>query len=416
MTTTTTLAAIQKVFYVEDRLHKQFNQKSVLYDKLWKKWETDSSGKNYTYAVVTRGLTNAGSGMAEGGAFPASASVGVATVVVPDTQLATPVELSGRVIKAAKGSDKGAFVSAARLTVEQAMRSTIHSINRQLHSDGTDALAFWTGADDTSGTNVDDGQGNAFVHLPKSGTITVDIVDATDNATLLGEDIVITRGAAAATNVAVTWTGTVSGSADGDYAILANTLTYQMMGLRGVVSASDPPLLAGGLHGIAVATNPYWVANVFSNSGTLRDLTLELMQRPLTTIAIESDYSQDDVAFLLCNGPIFDKYITLCVADKRHVNRMELDGGQTAVSFNNKPLILDPQCRQNTIYYIVPDSMSVLTSSGGVVWGEFEDSNQWKMKPGSGVYSDAYQAQLVFYGNLACRNRVANAVLTDLSQ
>jgi hypothetical protein len=418
MTTTTALSAIQKVFYVEDTLHKQFNQRSVLYDKLWKKWELDVSGKTYTYAAITRGLSNAGSGMSEGGNFPASATVGTESIVVPDTQISTPVELSGRVIRAAQGANKGAFVSAVRLTVEQAMKSMMHSINRQLHSDGTDALAYWTSVDDTSGEDTDDNQGNAFVHLPKSGTITCDLIDASDNSTVLGNDIVITRGANSATTVAVTWTGTVSGSADGDYLVLADTLGKQLMGIRGIISASDPTLLAGGLHGLTVASKPYWVAQSSTNSGTNRDLTLELMQRPLTNIQVESDFSQDDVKFLMCNGPIFDKYIALCVADKRHVNQMELDGGQTAVSFNNKPLILDPQCRRNTIYYIVPESMAVLTSSGGVVWADFQDGQQWVKKGGStaGTYADAYQAFLVLYAGTACKVRNANAVLGDITE
>jgi hypothetical protein len=423
MTTTSALSAVQKVFYVEDTLHKQFNQRSILYDKLWKKWELDVSGKTYTYAAITRGLSNAGSGMAESGDFPASAVVGTENIVVPDTQIATPVELSGRVIRAAQGANKGAFVSAVRLTVEQAMKSMMHSINRQLHSDGTDALAFWTAADDTSGFDVDDGQGNPFVHLPKSGSVNCDLIDATDNSTVLnsGGVMPIVRGVSGASTVAITSTQNPAGSpasAAGDYLVLRGTLGKQLMGIRGVVSASNPPLLAGGLHGLAVASKPFWTAQVFANGGTKRDLTLELMQRPLTTIQVETDFTQDDVKFLLCNGPIFDKYIALCVADKRHVNTMELDGGQTAVSFNNKPLILDPQCRRNTIYYIVPESMAVLTSSGGITWADFQDGQQWVKKGGStaGTYADAYQAFLILYAGTACKVRNANAVLTDLTE
>jgi hypothetical protein len=427
MSTTTALSAIQKVFYVEDTLHKQFNQRSVLYDKLWKKWETDASGKTYTYAALTSGLSNAGSGMSEGGDFPASAAVGTQNIIVPDTQLSTPVELSGRVIKAATGSNKGAFVSAVRLTVEQAMKSTMHSINRQLHSDGTDALAFCVGNDDATPALFDDGQGNPFVHIPKSGVVTCDLIDAASNEagqTVNEADMLISRGAAGAASVSLSWTsGAIdTASADGDYLVLANTIGKQMMGIRGVISASDPPLLSTtGLHGLTVASKPYWTAQVFANpaaAGTPRALTLEIMQQPLTAIQTETDFSADDVKFLLTNGGVFNKYIALCVENKRHVNQMTLDGGQTAVSFNNKPLILDPQCRQNTIYYIVPESMSVLTSSGGVVWADFQDGSQWQKKVGTaaGTYADAYQAFLVFYGNLACKVRNANAVLLDITQ
>jgi len=423
MSTLSDLTAIQKVFYVEDVLHKQFNQKSILYDRLWKKWETDVSGKNYTYAVQTSGLANAGAGYAEGGDFPAAATVNTANVVVPGTRLATTIELTGDVVRAARGANKGAFVSAVSLNVKQAMRSFMHSINRQLHSDGTDALGFWTTTDNTSGTNIDDGQGNAFVHLPRAGTLTCDLID-TDNTTENGADIVVTRGANDDPNgvVAVTWTGSVTNSGDGDYLVLANTLGKQLMGIRGIISAANPPLLSGGLHGLTVASNPYWVGQVFDNpagAGTVRDLTFELMQKPITTIQVETEFSEEDIKFLLCNGPVFDKYISLCIQTKVHYNTMVLDGGQRAVTFNDKPLILDPQARRNAIYYIVPDAMSVLTSSGGIVWAPvLGDGDMWvRATAASGQgYADKYQAQLVLYAGTACKVRNAQAVLRDIDE
>jgi len=54
--TTTTLSAISKVFYVSDVINKQINMQSVLYDKLYKKWETDASGKSL---FLTDGIDNA---------------------------------------------------------------------------------------------------------------------------------------------------------------------------------------------------------------------------------------------------------------------------------------------------------------------------------------------------------------------
>lgn len=415
--TTTTLSAILKTFYVSDTINDQLNAESVLYNKLAKPQELDASGKNYTYAIRESRNRNAGKGIAEGGTFGTASNQGTRNIIVPDCEISTSVEISGRLLRAAQGAGKGAFVSSLRLEVDGAMNDTIRALNRQLHSDGTDALAFWTTADDTSGTNVDDGQGNAFPIFLETGATTCDLIDASDNSSVLGDDIVVTLGAEGASSVAVTWTGTVTGSADGDYLVLNDTLGLQNMGIRGVISASDPPLLSGGLHGLPVATYPYWKAQSYTNSGTLRDLTLELMQKPLTAIATRSGFKESDVAFLMGNGPVRDKYIALLVADKRHVNEMELDGGQTAVTFNNKPFIVDPQCRNNTIYYINPKTMDYLTSSGGLVWADFEDGLQFKMKTGGSTasYADAYQAFLVLYGGLACKVRNGNGVLGDLT-
>jgi hypothetical protein len=214
----------------------------------------------------------------------------------------------------------------------------------------------------------------------------------------------------------VTWVGTVSGSADGDYLVLNDTLGLQLMGIRGVIDTANPPLLVAGLQGISTtAGNAYWKAQVFANSGTLRALSLPLMQRPLSKIARNSDFDESDVQFLMSNTGVRDKYIDLVLADKRSVNTMTLDGGQESVEFNGKPIIIDPQCRENVLYYINPKTMNVLTSSDGIVWADFEDGQMFQKKPGSGTYYDAYQAFLVMYGELACSARNGNGLLADIA-
>lgn len=412
--TTTTLDAITKVFYVNNKVVDQLHAKSVLFDKTVKKKETEVGGKNYTYAIREGRNRYAGRGISEAGDYGTVGNQTVANVVVPNAEVVTPIELSSRVINATQGGSRRAFIDAFTMEVEKGMEDTVYALNRQLHSDGTDALAFWTTADDTSGTNVDDGQGNAFpVHL-EAGATTLDLVDATDNATLLGTAIVVTKGAEAASNVAVTWTGTVTGSADGDYLVMPGTLGKQVMGIRGIISASDPPLLSGGLHGLTVASHPEWKSQVFSNSGTKRDLTFELLQRPLTQIAMRSNSTDDGVDLLMCNGFVRDKYIALCVAQQYHYNTTTLKGGQTAVTFNGKTFVMDAQCRRNTIYYINTSSLDFLTASGGLGFADFNGS-KWERKIGSSGYAAAFQAFITIEGNLCCTARNQNAVLLDIT-
>ena len=411
--TLTTLAGAIKVKYL-GKVRNQLNRQSVLYDRL-KRFQETVDGKNYTYALNTGRNTSAGRGIADGGLFPAPGHQAVTTAVVPDVEITSGMEVTGRAIKASK-TDMGSFVRATRFEMDNMKDDLIRSVNRQLHGDGRDALAFWTAADDTSGTNVDDGQGNAFVYLDSGNTMTCDLIDATDNSAVLGDSIVVTLGAEGASSFAITYTGLVSGSADTDYLVLDDTLGLQMMGIRGVIDDANPPLLSGGLHGISVTSaNGYWKAQVNGNSGTLRGLSLPLMQRPLSKIARNSPFKEDDVEFLLTNTGVRDKYIDLCVALKSAPNTMKLDGGQEVVTFNGKPVIVDPQCRENVIYYINPKTMNVLTSSDGIQWADFEDGSIFQKKPGSGSYYDAYQAFMVFYGNLATSARNGNGLLEDVS-
>lgn len=412
---TTTLADALKVFYISGK-NEQLNKKSVLYKQFAKKAQLDVEGKSYTYHLHVGRNKNAGLGMAEGGGFGAGGNQSHKAITVPTRYLSSAIEITGPAVRAAK-SNLGAFVNAVTDEVDGVMDDSIRSLNRQLNGDGTGALAYWTAADDTvASVNVDDSQGNAFIHMDAGEAYVCDIIDASDYATILNTtaSVTLTVGAENATTWTVTGSGTVSGTADGDFAIFDGTLGQELLGLDAIISASDPNLPTGGLQGLAVATYGYWKAQSFKNSGTLRDLSLALMQKPLTRIETNTAFSESDIKFLLCNGPVKDKYIDLLLADKRHVNTMELDGGQTSVAYNTKALIVDPQCKRNTIWYPNPNCIDLLTSSGGFAWADFEDGEQFKMKVGSSGHSDAYMAYLVFYGQFATKARNGSAVLGDL--
>jgi hypothetical protein len=388
-------------------IREQLNNKTILMNKINRK-DQMISGKNFTIPLHTSRNASAGVGRADGGTLPTAGQQGYETAVVPNAYLYGRIEITGPTIRAAR-DNAGAFVEAIKSEVNGLTRDFSRAFNRQLHSNGTDALAYWTGADDTSGTTVDDNQGNAFAHLPSAGTLTCDLIATADNVTKRGDSIVVTLGAKAATNYAITWTGSVTGSADGDYLVLEDSLGYQVMGIEGIISDANPPLLSGGLHGLAVASKPFWKAQMFTNSGTKRELTLALMQEPLSAIATNSDFDESDVKFLLSNYNIRDKYVSLLVADKRFVNTMELEGGFKAVDFNGIPLVPDPQCKRSGIYYVVPESMVILRTA------DFD----WAEKDGAVLSrvanKDAYEAYMFHYGNLAVTARNANAYLGDLN-
>ena len=390
-------------------IREQLNGATILMSRIMREdGATNVSGKTFTIPLHTSRNVAAGIGRADGGTLPTAGQQGYDVAVVPNAYLYSRIKVTGPTIRAAR-DNAGAFVTAIESEIKGVTKDMKRVMNRQLHSDGTDALAYWTSADDTSGTVVDDKQGNAFVHLPSAGTITCDLIDASDNATKVGDSIVVTLGAKGTADYAITYTGTVSGSADTDYLVLEDTLGYQMMGIRGIIDDGNPPLLSGGLHGLAVASKGFWKAQMFGNSGTKRDLTRARLQEPLSAIATNSDFDEKDVKFLLCNYNIRDKYVDLLVAEKRFVNTMKLDGGFTGVEFNGIPLVPDPQCDRSKVWYVVPESMRVFRTA------DFD----WMDKDGATLArvagEDAYEAILFHYGNLGCVARNANAALEDLN-
>jgi hypothetical protein len=277
--TTTTADSILKNRYLGP-IREQIENSSVLLAELKKETKLKPSGKNWTLPLHTGRNSTAGFGRGEGGTLPTPGNQTYTTAVIPKTRQYGRIELSGEIFTSTR-DDEGAFVRALSTEVESCVRDMQKSFNRQLHSDGTDALGFWTAADNATTFDLDDKRGNPFVFL-KVGQV-IDIVDASDNATILGNDMVVTSVAApGATTVTVGASGSVAGTADEDYAVIADTLGYQLMGIAGVISNANPPLLAGGLHGLTVAANPFWTAQVNSNSGTNRTLTPLLMRRVMS--------------------------------------------------------------------------------------------------------------------------------------
>lgn len=409
----TTLADALKVYYINGQ-NEQLNMKSVIYNKFVKQAQMDVTGKSYTYLLHVGRNVSAGTGMAEGGQFPTPGNQGWKTTVITPKMLGSSIEITGPAIKAAK-ANLGAFIDGVKSEVDGVTNDNIRSLNRQLNGNGNGALAYWVVSDDSSPALINDGQGNAFIQMDPGSTNQIDLVATSDNSTLHGTNIPLVIGAENATTWSASWaSGTISGSAPLDYPVKTGTLGKELMGIDGIINAADPPL--GALQGLAVATYSYWKAQSYTNSGTLRDLSLKLMQKPLTRIDTNSGFSQSDIKFLLTNGPVFDQYCNALVADQRHVNTMTLEGGQTAVDFNGRPLIVDPQTRQNTIFYCNPKTMDLLTSSDGFTWADFENNSQFMLKPGSGTYYDAYQAYQVFYGEFVAKARNGNACLGDIAQ
>jgi hypothetical protein len=365
------------------------------------------SGKNFTVPLHTGRNSTAGSGRGDGGTLPTPGQQGYDVAIIPNAFIYAQIEVTGPTIRATRDS-AGAFVTAVDSEIRGATRDMKRQFNRQLNGDGTGALAYWTATDTTSGTDVDDNNGHAFVHLSKAGTVTVDLIDSGDNDTVNADSIVVTRGADGSGVVAITWTGTVDNGDDGDYLVLEDTLGFEMMGIRGIVDDADPPLLAGGLHGLAVSSKAFWKAVVKDNSGTDRALTLPLLQDTISSIVEDSDFDESDIDLMIGNLKIRDRYYDLLIQEKRFVNTMKLDGGFTGLEFNGRPFVVDNQTDRGKIYFLTTETLKIYRTS------DFD----WMEKDGAVLHrlegKDAYRASLYHYGNLGCTARNANGVLEDL--
>jgi hypothetical protein len=391
-------ANVLKVRYI-GTVREQLNNEILLFKQLQKQIQS-VSGKSFTVPLHTGRNTAAAVGRDDGGTLPTAGQQAYTTTIVPNKYLYSRIKITGPTIAATR-DNAGAFVEAIQSEVDGVTKDMKRAINRMLHSDGTDALGFWTTADNATPATLDDGQGNNFVHT--TGADLLDLVDASDNSTLLSGSSGITFTITRSSGVySAAWSsGTVAGSADGDYLVKQGSLGFAMMGIRGIISDSAPPL--GDLQG-----NDYWQAQVFGNSGTQRQLAFEDMQEVIDGIATNSDYNENDIKLILCSHGMRRAYYKLCVAERRHVNTMKLDGGFQALDFNGLGLVADSQCRKNVMYFVTPDTMSIFRTSD-FDWADLDGSYLARV---SG--EDAYEGYLFHYGNLACLSRNGNGLLSDL--
>ena len=368
-------------------------------------------GGNFVIAIHRSRNNAAAIGRTEGSTLPTAGQQGYVRAIVPVKQLYSRINVSGKAIAATR-SNKGAFLKALESEMKYVMVDTKRQINRQLNGDGTGALAYWTGADDTSPANVDDSFGNGTTYLP-SGATTLDLIDASDNSTALGTNIVVTRGTVGATTTSVSWTGTVTGSAAGDYLVYPGTIGKEMVGIKAVISASDPAILgAGGLHGLPVASNPDWAAFVLGSDSAKQDLSFPLIQQLLSRIVSESAVDESDIKMFYCHPALRDTYVKLCQDERVFYNVMKLDGGWEAVTYNGKPIVADVQARRNALFAITPSSLSLMQMAPL----DFMDKDGSMFYRISGGDVDAYGATAFVYQELGCKARNQNGVIVGLNE
>jgi hypothetical protein len=386
---------------------------STILLKYLEKEVQDTEGLSFNIPLHISRNEAAGTGRSENGTLPSAGKQGYSNAIVPSKYLYSRIAVSGPVIAATK-SNKGSFLRALDAEMRGVAKDTRRAFNRQLHGDGRDALGFWVSGTGTSPV-FDDGQGNPGYDFFQSGASTVDII-AADNATVHNSGITATRGAVVATGRTITTSAALASSTTGDYAVVAGTLGKQMNGIQSVISGSDPVLLVGGLHGVTVAAQPDWAAQVVgTDSATAAgrvDLSFPQMQQVFSAIGSNSDYSEQDIKLLLCSYQMRDMYVQLATNERKVFNTMKLDGGFEAVSYNGKPLVPDVHCKHHRIYFICPDSMALFRLAD-MDWMDKDGNILYRL---SGGDVDGYGATLFIYQELGCKVRNANGILLGINE
>ena len=384
-------------------IRSQLNNTTILSSRIERN-ERDVSGKRWQ--MTTHTTRNSGIGAGTESGLPTAGQQAYANPYGVVKYNRGRVQVTGPVIEASK-NDKGAMARALESEIKGVTADLKKEINYQLFNDGTAHRAIINGEPGTEVTLTLDSPGTRWI---MEGML-IDILDPAGAETSNGTDLTVSKilsateielSAAADADVAdndVITRANASNDTTG-----ANYVSYEMMGIKGIVDDGE---YVTTLHNISRTTYPYWncaTNSTDSNAGTLRDMSLDLIQASLTSV--ESRGGKTNL--IISDHAMRDAYAALVVADKRYVDTMDLDGGFKALEYNGIPWVPDADCPNNTVFFIDTDHLQLMQMSD---WS-------WMDRDGSVLSrvadADAYEAVLYWYADLATDKPSAHAFLRDV--
>lgn len=397
--TGSTLSAIQdalKRFYIGP-IRSQLNNSTVLLSRLQRNQE-DVSGDTLTAYVPLDHERNQGVGArADGGVLPTARYRQVKQTAIPLKYNYGRIEVTGPAIAGSRNAS-AAFMKVIDFEIRGMVTGMKVDLNRQLYGDGTGWMCQVNGT--STGTSVTlDNPGTQYLEAG----MYIDTYSATSGGSS-GADSASIASVDSTTTLTLDSAATMT---DNYYVFREDSRGNEMMGLLGII---DDATYVTTLQGVSRTTYPWFKANVLDNSGTNRDLTLDLMQQ-------SSDEAEKDggkISLVVANYELRRKYADLLVHDKRFVNKLSLDGGFSALEYSAGgdpiPFVVDRHSRDNTIFFTDESSLAIYRAS------DFD----WMDKDGAILSRvsgyDAYEAILYVYMNPGCTACNHNTVLRDITQ
>jgi len=318
------------------------------------------------------------------------------------------IRITGPTMRSSQ-TNKGAFGRAVDLEVKNMLIGFKLDINRQLVSDGTGVLCEVNGAPAGQVITLHYGDPSASSYWCGEQYIQEGMyIDTyTPGGTIHDSGLLVSSIDTTNHTITIDAATTVTNTVDGDYIYRKGSRAKEIMGLRGIV---DDGTLVSTLQGVdrTAAGNSWWQAKRFENSGTLRNLSLKLMQQPYSQC--EKQAGAPDC--LYTDFDLRDAYVALLVGEKRYVNTLTLDGGFTAVEFNGKPLIPDADAYPNLIFYL-NESMLHISEQSDFDWMD-EDGAILARVQGSGTTRDAYIASMYWDSEFGTFRDNSHSILMDV--
>jgi hypothetical protein len=436
-----TLSSILKELY-QPAITDQLNSATVL-RRLIGTRELNMEGKYSVHEL--RVGRNFGFGVAgEGGRLPDPQAQQYTAAKYAPKYTYGRIKFTGPSASAAR-SDRGSFIRVMDSEVQGITQDMMHNDNRIMFGDGSGRLCQITGSGTSSGpwtvTNpggisstalgtqyLDNGMRVAILHPSTNDTAAVAVGTAPTATTFAGGLLAgfissIDRSAGTVNFVNQAGTSLTLTMANTQYLYLANESSTDLTGLswaRGlephglaaIVDDADPVFAdnttgnwGSGFGLIPVATYPIWKAPVLDNGGTPIPFSPDMFQQAQDLLDITSG---GHVEVYVTTHGIRRQYLNTLIANKQHVNTMDLDGGFKSLSYDGRPIIVDKDCTRGRVYGLNLETIFTLAETD-YAWMDQDGAVLTRLEN-----QDAFQATLYRYWNMGTDRRNANVLIQDI--
>lgn len=359
----------------------------------------------------------------ETGALPTAGNEVYVTSTVTPTYFFARFQVSDPLLEQAKG-DQAAFADAMTEMMDSTVQNSKTYFNRMLYNGSRGDIMRFDQARATASTasfvvtsTVATGvfpRGNPARYLAEGQILDGLTYDSAGAAATATNATAFTSAALASVTVdtagttTITFAATANGTAtvtvvSGTILVFTGSANRDFLGLEEGIENSGTYL------GIARGSfrNRGWRGNVEHNSGTLRSLSLDLLQQAWDGVS-EASGRDAAVSHLIGHYSVRRQYIQLLSNDIRFAP-MELKGGQNVLSFNGAEFKFEKDAPYHTIYGIDAST-----------WHLYKVADfSWLDRDGS-VLSRvnnlaAYEATLKMYGNFATDAPNRNFKITDVN-
>lgn len=428
------LTAADPIFKIvfNPRVEKQFNTAPVLWNDVFEGEGTMISNRGLEIPVhmAPNGVH---AWYADGGALPGSGSELVNRALVGFYSYAKTVGFTGAALDAGGGGDATNYVKSLAFNIRNGVVQAIKELNIYSFGDGTAILGKMNNTTtpstsvntvlDVTGTN--DGarylRPGQFINVLTGTTTPVkfsaQIVSVqntlgaagTIQNTSAGGAVTITIGpASSATAVAV---GDAIVSSVGAAAGSADSFNKAMSGLKVII---DNGTFSVNFQNINRANNPQYNANVIALTSTPA-LTRDHLRRGVWLVQQARGAVNTNKLRIWSHGAQLHAYADMGWTLKEfNGNSMKMDLGYTAYEWEGIPWVIDTDAPVDTLYFVNKDSM-LKTTARKLSFDDRSGSILNRVVNSSGNWTDAFQAFLLFRGNLGCYFPNSNTAITGLN-